>query len=194
MTSITDTLRSIEERAERAIVQELRLMKQEILAFRTLLVLDERCHADGLLLKLDRLEQEQMVPLATSENLPAMLMPDLVLGDIEAIEPVTYKVHFYDRAYGDLQDVVTVDTFEQGVQLILDRVDAHRGHAFEGDWVAGLGTLKVMNVTGTVLATVESSTEDDVEVDPMVHMACLALERGDASRLAQLFGRTLKVA
>lgn len=42
MTSITDTLCAIERRAERAIVQELRLMIQEILAMRTQLTLDER--------------------------------------------------------------------------------------------------------------------------------------------------------
>lgn len=194
MTSIAETLRSIEERAERAIVQELRLMKQEILAFRTLLVLDERCHADGLLLKLDRLEQEQTVPLATSENMPAMLMPDLRLDDIQAVEPATYKVYFYDRTCGDLDDAVTLETFEQGVQLILDRVDAHRGHAFECNWVAGLGTLKVMAPWGTVLASVEASDSVDVEVDPLVHTACLALESGDTTRLAELFGRVLKAA
>ena len=56
MTAITETLCAIERRAERAIVQELRLMIQEILAMRSHLSLDERAYADALLLKLSHLE------------------------------------------------------------------------------------------------------------------------------------------
>ena len=60
MATAADTLRAIEARAERAIVQELRLMMQEILGLRTQLVLEDRAHADALLLKLDRLESDQV--------------------------------------------------------------------------------------------------------------------------------------
>ena len=52
MTAITDTLCAIERHAEHAIVQELRLMTQEILTMRTQLTLEDRAHADALLLKL----------------------------------------------------------------------------------------------------------------------------------------------
>ncbi|MDR3368833.1 hypothetical protein [Rhodoferax sp.] len=46
MTSIAETLRAIEARAERAIVQKLRLMTQDILTMRTVLVQEDRRHAD----------------------------------------------------------------------------------------------------------------------------------------------------
>ena len=54
ITAVTaaDTLRAIEARAERAIVQELRLMAQEIVGLRAQLALDDCAHADALLLKL----------------------------------------------------------------------------------------------------------------------------------------------
>lgn len=65
MPHITDILCAIEHRAERAIVQELRLMTQEILAMRTHLTLDHRAHADALLLKLDHLERCQQVEAVT---------------------------------------------------------------------------------------------------------------------------------
>lgn len=194
MKSIADTLRAIEARAERAIVQELRLMTQEILAMRTLLVLEDRSQADALLLKLDRLAIDQMVTPASSNDAPALLMPDLRLDEIQALAPVAYKVHFYGRACGDLEDVVTLDAFDAGVQLVLDRVDAHRGHAIEASWTNGRGALKVLTPTGATLATVEAADVVDVSVDPIVNKVCQALQTGDASRIEQLFGLMLKAA
>lgn len=122
MTSIAETLRAIEARAERAIVQELRLMTQNILTMRTVLVLEDRRHADALSLKLDRLAQNQMMaPMRTTET-PAFLLPDLRLEEIQALEPVAYKVFFYDRECSDLEDVITLDAFDAGVQWLLTAV------------------------------------------------------------------------
>ena len=194
MTSIADTLRAIEARAERAIVQELRLMTQEILTMRTLLVLQDRNHADALLLKLDRLAQDQTVTPVSTTDTPSLLMPDLRLDEIQALAPGEYKVCFYGRACGDLEDVVTLDAFDAGVQLVLDRVDAHRGHAIEASWTNGRGALKVLTLTGATLATVEAADVVDVSVDPIVNKVCQALQLGDASRIEQLFGLMLKAA
>ncbi|QDL38544.1 hypothetical protein [Rhodoferax sediminis] len=194
MTSIANTLRAIEARAERAIVQELRLMTQEILAMRTVLVLEDRSHADALLLKLDRLAQDQTAAPASSNDTPASLMPDLRLDEIQALAPVAYKVYFYGRACGDLEDVVTLDAFDAGVQLVLDRVDAHRGHAIEASWANGRGALKVLTPTGATLATIEAADVVDVSVDPIVDKVCQALQLGDASRIEKLFGPMLKAA
>ena len=116
MTSIAETLRAIEARAERAIVQELRLMMQDILAMHTVLVREDRRHADALLLKLDRLAQNQMVASVRATETPAFLMPDFRLEGVQALEPVVYKVFFYDRECGDLEDVITLDAFDAGVQ------------------------------------------------------------------------------
>ena len=61
MTSVADTLNAIEARAERAIVQELRLMIKEVITLRPTLAFEDRSHADALLLKLDHLSRSQMV-------------------------------------------------------------------------------------------------------------------------------------
>ena len=101
-----DTLRAIEARAERAIVQELRLMAHEILGIRTHLAIEDRAHADSLLLKLDHQECAQTVAPADPSSLPTYLMPTLTLGMSEPSTSTAYRVSFYDREYGDLEDVV----------------------------------------------------------------------------------------
>lgn len=108
ITAVTaaDTLRAIEARAERAIVQELRLMTHEILGMRTQLVLEDRAHADSLLMKLDHQECAQTVAPADPSSVPTYLMPTLTLGMSEPSMPTAYRVSFYDREYGDLEDVV----------------------------------------------------------------------------------------
>ena len=61
MITITAILNAIEAHAERAIVPELRLMKKEVLQLRPSLSPEDLDHADALLLKLGRLESEQIV-------------------------------------------------------------------------------------------------------------------------------------
>ena len=61
MITITAILNAIEARAQRAIVQELRLMKKEVLQLRPSLSPEDQGHADALLLKLDRLLSDQVV-------------------------------------------------------------------------------------------------------------------------------------
>ena len=111
----------------RAIVQELRLMTQEILGMRTHLALEDRAHADSLLMKLDHQECAQTVAPADPSSVPTYLMPTLTLGMSEPSMPTAYRVSFYDREYGDLEDVVTLGSFEAGVQLVRNRLSAD-GH------------------------------------------------------------------
>ena len=61
MTTAADALRTIEMNAERAIAQELRIMIRDVLGLRPSLGLEDRNHADVLLLKLDRLARDQWV-------------------------------------------------------------------------------------------------------------------------------------
>ena len=61
MTTAADTRRTIEMNAERTIVQELRIMIRDVLGLRPSLGLEDRNHADVLLLKLDRLARDQLV-------------------------------------------------------------------------------------------------------------------------------------
>lgn len=67
MTSVADTLNAIEARAERAIVQELRLMIKEVITLRPALAFEDRSHADALLLKLDHLSRSQMVECVSEQ-------------------------------------------------------------------------------------------------------------------------------
>lgn len=79
MTTAAETLCAIEERAERAIVQELRLMTNEVLQMRPSLNLEDRAYADGLLLKLGRLEMVQRAVSTADAAASALPMFDLPL-------------------------------------------------------------------------------------------------------------------
>lgn len=61
MITITAILNAIEDHANRAIVQELRIIKKEIEKLRPSLRPDDQEHADSLLLKLDRLIADQII-------------------------------------------------------------------------------------------------------------------------------------
>lgn len=61
MITITAILNAIEDHANRAIVQELRLIKKEVEKLRPSLRPDDQDHADALLLKLERLISDQIV-------------------------------------------------------------------------------------------------------------------------------------
>ncbi len=94
MATAADTLHAIEARAERAIVQKLRLIKQEILGLRSRLVPDDRTHADAVLLKRHRLESEQIVAAAGKDMTPVMLMPSLRMETLASSCPAVYRVSF----------------------------------------------------------------------------------------------------
>lgn len=66
MITITAILNAIEDHANSAIVQELRIIKKEVEKLRLSLYPDDQEHADALLLKLDRLISDQIV--ATDER------------------------------------------------------------------------------------------------------------------------------
>ncbi|MDE1544090.1 hypothetical protein PTW32_01570 [Dechloromonas agitata] len=61
MITVTAILNAIEAHANRAIVQELLLIKKEVEKLRPSLRADDQDHADALLLKLDRLISDQIV-------------------------------------------------------------------------------------------------------------------------------------
>jgi len=186
MASAAETLRAIEARAERAIVQELRLMVKDIVGLRTQLALDDCAHADALLLKLGRLERDQVVAPASTLDVAKYLMPALRL-DLTMPSQPAYKVSFYDREYGDLTDVVTTDTFDAGVQLVRDRLPQDADYEVNASWTHGLGDMEVRTPHGTVVAHVEAVNGGDVTVQPRVIVACSALQVGDVAPLDHLF-------
>lgn len=193
MATAADLLRAIEARAERAIVQELRLMMQEILVVRTQLVLHDRAHADVLLMKLDRLERDQTVAPA-NDAAPSFLAPMLSITAYETPTPSAYRVYFYDREYGDLDDVVTVPTFESAVQLVRDRLPATPEQVVEASWTRHQGELSVRTPHGTVIARIEADWTHVPTAQSEVHAACLALRSGDTSTIGDLFCQLLQAA
>jgi hypothetical protein len=194
MATAADTLRAIEARAERAIVQELRLMMQEILGLRTQLVLEDRAHADSLLLKLDHLEREQVGAPRSESSAPDFLMPTLSLTVFETSLPKAYRAYFYAHDYGDLEDVVTVESFDAGVQLVRDRLARDGDYVITASWIKHRGEMTVATPSGMVLARIEADDSRTPMTQPVVLDACDALRTGDASRIGQLFGRMLEAA
>nr|WP_297383481.1 hypothetical protein [uncultured Roseateles sp.] len=193
MATAADHLRAIEARAERAIIQELRLMMQEILGLRTQLVLHDRAHADVLLMKLDRLERDQTaVPVGDVTS--AFLAPMLSITAYETPTPSAYRVYFYDRQYGDLDDVATVPTFESAVQLVQDRLPAMPEPRVEASWTRHQGELSVRTPHGTVVARIEADWTPLPTAQAEVHAACLALRSGDGRAIGDLLCRLLQAA
>jgi len=93
---------------------------------------------------------------------PIYLMPTLTLGVSEPSMSMAYRVSFYDREYGDLEDVVTLGSFEAGVQLVRDRLAAD-GHYLITDcakrrtWSISrrstIGPANVPGISGFTLTT-----------------------------------------
>ena len=189
-----DTLRAIEARAERAIVQELRLMAQEILGMRTPLALEDRAHADSLLMKLEHQECAQTVAPADPSSVPTYLLPTLTLGMSEPSMPTAYLVSFFDREYGDLEDVVTLGSFAAGVQLVRDRLSADGHYLIAATWANHQGEMTVSTPRQMVLARIEVADGRAPLVQPPVLKACSALQAGDTSSIAHLFDRLPEAA
>lgn len=189
MSTVSDILRSIEHRAERAIVQELHLMIEQILKMRTSLVLEDRNHADALLLKLDRLRDNQVVrPINASEAPPMPPFPPLPsLDDMLPPPPSDYEVRFFHRQYGDLEDVAVVESFPLAVQLAVERHQADPNDLTEVDWAEGRGTLTVRSRQDVVLIRIEAIETPMPTVQLHVARACMALETGDRRPAQQLF-------
>ena len=194
MATATDTLRAIEARADRALVQELRLLVQEVLALRCGADLEDRAHADALLLKLDHLERAQLCSTCRDAPAPTFLMPALGLPMLAEPEPDAYRACFYSREYGDLEDVVTVDSFATGVQLVRERLTRDGDCVVTAAWVRHQGAMTVATPRGMVLARVEAIAGSLPAATPDVLQACESLRAGDGSGIVQLFERLLEAA
>lgn len=186
MSTASDILRSIEQRAERAIAHELWQMIEQILGMRTALVLCDRAHADGLLMKLDNLigsqaSQAASNPAPTPDRTPGFL-DDLVL-----LSPSDYEVRFYDRQCGDLDDVAVVESFPLAVQLVADRFAPGARDRTEVAWCDGRGSLTVRSQRGDALVCIQAIDKPIPTIQPFVARACQALESGDPSLAQQLF-------
>ncbi len=182
MTSIAQTLRAFEARAESALTQDLRQMARDILAMRPLLLRQEREQADALTLKLlhRARHQEAQAGSASKAPTPAPL----------------YLVVLHDPEDGTPKDAITLEGFDAGVQFVLDRLETRSACVIDAKCSDGHGSMKVRSSRGAVLATVApaAATDTTVPVQAAVSRACQALQAGDASRLDSLFKVMLKAA
>lgn len=194
MATAADVLRAIEVRADRAFVTELRLMVQEVLALRLHAGLEDRAHADALLLKLDHLERAQQSTASCADPAPAFLMPTLSFPALETSEPDAYRAEFYAAENGDLEDVQTVTRFADGVQLVQQRLTPDGDFVVTASWVRHHGELTITTPRGMVLARVQAAAGCVVSAAPAVLQACEALRAGDSLAMWQLFGRMLAAA
>lgn len=196
MPNITERLCSIERLAERAIVQELRLMTQEILAMRTQLSLEHRAHADGLLLKLDHLERCQLVDMAApatpaADGSPAVPdFPVLPFDTLELLQPSHYLVHFYDHEAGDLDRVALAETLAAAAQLVRLHLDGQPRPVWQVTHCATTRELALLGSDDRVLANILPCEPSTPDVDPALTEACAALAAGDPMALRRLFVAT----
>lgn len=154
MHSPHETLLSIEKRAERAIVQELRLMVQEILALRPSLGLEDRSHADALLLKLDRLEASQQVASAQDIAAPILLMPDLQLP---AVGPSGdgYVVTLYGIARDTEDCTEFAPSIEAALRLLAQRLPEQFDYRIDAKWASGRIDMAMFTEAGVLVAHVQ---------------------------------------
>ncbi|MCU7369988.1 hypothetical protein PEC18_03670 [Paucibacter sp. O1-1] len=196
MTTITDTLCAIERRADRAVVQELRLMTQEILAMRTQLTLEERAHADALLLKLSHLECcQQVESVASSAATPATApagpgFPMLAFDSLEPLQPGSFLVHFYGHELGDLERVELTESLAAAAQLVRRHLSEQPRPVWQVTHDASDGALAFLTDDDTHLASIRPCEPCMPEVEASVAEACAGLSGGDITALRRLFVAT----
>lgn len=193
MPNITDFLCAIERRAERAIVQELRLMTQDILAMRTHLTLEHRAHADALLMKLDHLARCQQVEAVAPAAATAVSTEDgaaitsLQFDVIGLRPPSHFLVHFYGHEAGDLERVDLTETLAAAAQLVRQHLAERTRPLWQVTHSATSGALAFLTGDGMVLANIVPCEPSNPDIEPMLAEACAALSAGDCAPLRRLF-------
>lgn len=193
MSNITDFLCAIERRAERAIVQELRLMTQEILAMRTHLTLEHRAHADALLMKLDHLARCQQVEAAmpaaatTVATADGAAITSLQFDVIGPQPPSHFLVHFYSHEAGDLERVDLTETLAAAAQLVRQHLSERTRALWQVTHSTKSGALAFLTGEDMVLASIVPCEPSTPDVEPMLAEACTALVAGDCAPLRRLF-------
>ena len=193
MTTVAETLCAIERRAERAIVQELRLMTQEFLAMRTQLTLADRAHADALLLKLTHLERCQQVdtvapcPIAPSAASTGQGFPMLPIDSLEPLQPDRYLVHLYGHELGDLERTVLVETLASAAQLVRQHQAERPQLVWEVTHNTTTGELAFLGDDDMLVASISPCEPLTPEVEPLVADACKEFSKGSLTALRCLF-------
>lgn len=161
---VFDTLRAIEERAAKAIVQELDLMIQTVLDLRPQTDLESRAYADALLLKLDDLRCRQLTQQPACAEKDAFYPKHLQIDPIapplsgRQIDQARHSVHLYASDSGFLNDIVITHGFMAAVEVFHERVSAVVDCLVEATWSHGQmvrGRLTARTMQGIVVAVIQ---------------------------------------
>jgi hypothetical protein len=143
----TETLRYIEERAEKAIVHELHVLMQSVLDMRSQLLLDDRAHADRLLLKLDGLHMKHTSTSTREENPSGGHKP----SELET----AHQVMLFDLQHGGVIKTFQAEGFMQALQLFQEQVCSTVDCNIQASWCNGhpvRGELIARTMEGTLVA------------------------------------------
>ena len=145
----TETLRYIEERAEKAIVHELHVLMQSVLDMRSQLLLNDRAHADRLLLKLDGLHMKNTSTPTRKENSAVGQRP----SDLET----AHQVMLFDLQHGGVIKTFQAEGFMQALQLFQEQVCSTVDCNIQASWCNGhpvRGELIARTMEGTLVARI----------------------------------------
>lgn len=145
----TETLRYIEERAEKAIVHELHVLMQSVLDMRSQLLLNDRAHADRLLLKLDGLHMKHTSTSTREENPSAGHRP----SELET----AHQVMLFDLQHGGVIKTFQAEGFMQALQLFQEQVHSTVDCNIQASWCNGhpvRGELIAHTMEGTLVARI----------------------------------------
>ena len=143
----TETLRYIEERAEKAIVHELHVLMQSVLDMRSQLLLNDRAHADRLLLKLDGLHMKHTSTSTPVENPSRVHIP--------AKLETAHQVMLFDLRHDGVIKTFQAEGFMQALQLFQEQVCSTVDCNIQASWCNGhpvRGELIARTMEGTLVA------------------------------------------
>jgi hypothetical protein len=135
----TETLRYIEERAEKAIQHELRVLMQSVLDMRSQLLLNDRAHADRLLLTLDGLHMKYTSTPTRKESSSVRQRP----SELETAHQV--------------MKTFQAEGFMQALQLFQEQVCSTVDCNIQASWCNGhpvRGELIAHTMEGTLVARI----------------------------------------
>jgi hypothetical protein len=145
----TETLRYIEERAEKAIVHELHVLMQSVLDMRSQLLLNDRAPVDRLLLKLDGLHMKHTFTSTGEENPSG--------GHKPAKLETAHQVMLFDLQHGGVIKTFQAEGFMQALQLFQEQVRSTVDCNIQASWCNGhpvCGELIARTMEGTLVAHV----------------------------------------
>ncbi|MFT3815792.1 MAG: hypothetical protein QM740_20910 [Acidovorax sp.] len=193
MSNTDRFLHPIERSARRTIAHKLQQLARRILAMRPAPSLRDPTLAGAAFQPQDR-HIDDRAAQSVCRRAQRPLRGPLVLDELLPLSPSDYQVRFFDREYGDLDDVIVVESFAQAVQLAVDRLACRPGDRADAGWTRGGGTLTVRTQDGSELLCIQPFDKPLPTVQALVSCACQELAGGDPTRMHELFEALCRLA